>query len=301
MRIIVRQISGLGNQLFQYAAARYYSQRHKASAEIVIDPPENATSHGYPRPFLLPHFATAIPFRHYTRRDRLLLNERPALAPAFDPLRRALGVQLLAEPIPQRYTFLEALPLAPGVRTVYLSGYWQSYQLVEAVAPTLRTELQLRHPPTGQNLQTLETIRAAPCPVSLHMRRGDFTLAAEGNIALPLDFYTESIAHIEERLASPTFFVFSDDIPFARANLPPHIHAVFVEGNDAFTAHEDLRLMSACRHHIIANSSFSWWGAKLGAWLNPSLEKIVLAPRLWLNRPGSYFPGLLPPGWTLLG
>ncbi len=297
MHIVVRQISGLGNQLFQYAAARYYAQRHAATVHIAIDPPENAHSHGYPRAFLLPHFATAIPLRPYTLRDRLLLNQRPTLAPIFTPLRRTLGVQLFTEPIPQRYTFLESLPLAPATRTLYLSGYWQSWQLVAAVALQLRSELQLRHPPTGQNLATFEAIQAAQTPVSLHIRRGDYTLAAEGNIALPLAYYTEAIAHIQQRLPTPRFFVFSDDIPFARANLPPHLHATFVDGNDSSTAHEDLRLMSACRHHIIANSSFSWWGA----WLNPSAEKIVVAPRLWLNRPGTNFPGLLPPDWILLG
>ena len=301
MRIVVRQISGLGNQLFQYAAARYYGQRHGASAEIAIDPPENAYSHGYPRPFLLPQFAVVLPLRPLSRRDRLLLNERPAFAPVFTPMRRALGVQLFTEPIPDRYTFLESLPFDPAVRTLYLSGYWQSWQLVAAVAPALRTELQLRRPPTGQNLETLKAIRAAANPVSLHMRRGDYTLAAEGNIALPLDFYTEAIARIEQHIPHPSFFVFSDDIPFARTHLSPHLHATFVDQNDDTTAHEDLRLMSACRHHIIANSSFSWWGAQLGAWLHPHPEKIVLAPRLWLNRPGTHFPGLLPPEWTLLG
>ncbi len=128
------------------------------------------------------------------------------------------------------------------------------------------------------------------------MRRGDYTLAIEGNRTLPLDFYIRAIAHMRERLRNPVFFIFSDDIAFARANLPADLPAFFVDHNDDQTSHEDLRLMSACHHHIIANSSFSWWGA----WLNPRPDKIVLAPRYWMLTPDSYFPELLPPTWIIV-
>ncbi len=141
----------------------------------------------------------------------------------------------------------------------------------------------------------LERIGKCTNPVSLHVRRGDYTLAAEGNIALPLDYYTRSISICRERLADPTFFVFSDDIAFARKNLPHDIRAVFIDHNDDASSHEDLRLMSSCRHHIIANSTFSWWGA----WLNPRLDKLVVAPKHWYLTQDSYYPELLPPGWIL--
>ena len=128
------------------------------------------------------------------------------------------------------------------------------------------------------------------------MRRGDYTLAAEHNVALPLDYYLRAIDFIRARFEDPFFFIFSDDIEFARQNLPAGIRRVFVEGNDDASSQEDQRLMAACQHHIIANSSFSWWGA----WLNPSSSKTVIAPRNWLGRPGSYYPGLLPPDWTII-
>jgi Glycosyl transferase family 11 len=78
-------------------------------------------------------------------------------------------------------------------------------------------------------------------------------------------------------------------------SLPRDIDAEFVNHNNSFSAHEDLRLMSSCQNHIIANSSFSWWGA----WLNPSPRKIVYAPKYWLLRRDSYFSELLPPSWIL--
>ena len=83
---------------------------------------------------------------------------------------------------------------------------------------------------------------------------------------------------------------------FARKNLPGGMRQVFVEGNDDHASHEDLRLMAACGHHIIANSSFSWWGP----WLNAAPGKVVVAPRHWLLSPESDFADLLPPAWHAL-
>jgi Glycosyl transferase family 11 len=296
MQIIVRQISGLGNQLFQYAAGRYYAKRHGADLRLLIDRPKRSHSYGFPRPFLLSHFSITTPMQPYTLKDRLLIGKRKPWPQISSPLRHSLGVLEFDEPLEQRYRFLEHLPLDQSVQTVYLFGYWQAHQLVNAVADELRTSLQFKDQAAGNNQEMLQQINECEHPVSLHIRRGDYTLAAEGNIALPLDYYSRAIAHFQERLTNPVFFVFSDDMAFAQNNMPAGIRAVFVDHNDDFSSHEDLRLMSACHHHIIANSSFSWWGA----WLNPRADKMVVAPKFWLLKPESYFPGLLPPAWTLL-
>ena len=292
MRIVIRQISGLGNQLFQYAAGRYYASRYGASLEVAKDPDVKATSHGYPRPFLLSHFSVTTPVRELTFYDRVMLSARPASNVA----RKVLGVDLFKESISQRYHFLPDLPIKPGAKTLYLFGYWQTYPMVQAVAHELRSELRFKEPPQGRNLEMLALIQRTADPVSLHVRRGDYTLAAEGNIALPFDYYLRAISHLKDRLVDPTFFIFSDDIPFVREHLPAGTRAVFVDHNDSFSAHEDLRLMSSCKHHILANSSFSWWGA----WLNPSTEKIIVAPKHWLLQKNSFFSELTPAHWTLL-
>ena len=127
------------------------------------------------------------------------------------------------------------------------------------------------------------------------MRRGDCTVAATNRVDLPLEYYLNAISTIKERLGDPTFFVFSDDIPFVKEYLPQNLAMVFVDHNDDFSAHEDLRLMSSCHHHIIANSTFSWWGA----WLNPRTDKMVIAPKHWYNTEDSYYPDLLPQTWLL--
>ena len=296
MEIVVRQISGLGNQLFQYAAGRYYAKRYGARLGLVMDAAQNAVSHGYPRPFLLPHFSIPIPFREVSRLDRLMFTNRAVLKQVAAVVKKTAGVRIFDEPVSRRFTFMEDLPMERGVRMAYLVGYWQTHRIVEAVAAELRNELRFKQAATGRNLEMLKLIEGSSDAVSLHIRRGDYTLAAEGNIALPIEYYLRAIKSFRERLSKPSFFIFSDDMDFARAHLPRDLRMVFVDHNGAETSHEDLRLMSSCRHHIIANSTFSWWGA----WLNGSPDKIVFAPRQWHLTPESYFPDLMPPEWTLV-
>jgi hypothetical protein len=107
-----------------------------------------------------------------------------------------------------------------------------------------------------------------------------------------MTYYANSIRQIYRSIRHPTFFVFSDDIPFCKEHLPTDENYVFVDHNGETEAHEDLRLMSSCRHHIIANSTFSWWGA----WLNPNPAKLVLAPDRWLD-PKVPHSDLFPPAW----
>jgi hypothetical protein len=226
--------------------------------------------------------------------DRILMSDKLWLKAATSPLRRALQIQIFTEQIGHRYCFLPDLPLERGVRTLYLRGYFQTSQMVEAVADELRVDLILKRPPQGRNLQLLQQIRQSRIPVSLHVRRGDATLPWEGKVVLPMEYYSHAISIFRERFVDPSFFVFSDDMSFVRQNLPRDVRMVFLEHNDDFASHEDLRLMSACHHHIIANSTFSWWGA----WLNPRREKMVIAPRHWFLAVDNY-QTLLPRDWIL--
>ena len=297
MNVFSKQLSGLGNQLFQYAAGLYFAEKYKGKLFVIQEPVEGTLSHGnYNRPFLLSRFQITSPIRPKNRLDHLMLSLGPRGLKISAPLKALGRIAVRHETREERYHFIEDLEFSPGTRTLYLSGYWQTYKYAESVALKLRQEFRLQEPPQGNNQRLLEQIDAAPVSVSLHVRRGDYTLAAEGNIALPLDYYHRAIDLIRQRFENPLFFIFSDDIEFARANLPAGMRQVFVEGNDDFSSQEDLRLMSACQHHIIANSSFSWWGA----WLNPGSEKIVVAPRHWLLSPESAFPDLLPPTWHAL-
>lgn len=297
MRIVVKQVSGLGNQLFQYAAGRYYAERYGAELRVAFDAVQPAMSHNsFPRPLLLQNFSLTAPIQSLTQIDRAFLSNRFILRRSISPIKRMLRVDAYAPPFADRYRFLPVLPVTPGTKTLYILGYWQCYPIVDGIAAALRRELALREPAQGKNLDVMKQIHATPNAVSLHIRRGDYTLAAEGNIALPMSFYRRAMALMRERVADPTYFVFSDDIKFARQHLPAEARLVFVDHNDDYTAHEDLRLMASCNHHIIANSTFSWWGA----WLNPRADKQVIAPRHWHLTADSFQPELLPPSWTPL-
>jgi hypothetical protein len=107
------------------------------------------------------------------------------------------------------------------------------------------------------------------------------------------DYYQRCVTRVAERLAHPHFFLFSDDPNWVSANLRFEHPATLVSQDPPRGDYEDLRLMSGCRHHIIANSSFSWWGA----WLNSRPDKLVLAPQRWMNDPRADDRDWLPQAW----
>jgi hypothetical protein len=131
--------------------------------------------------------------------------------------------------------------------------------------------------------------------VSLHLRRGDYLTVFGTSAVLPTDYYRASVESMQSRFPDCTFFVFSDDASYARELFGHDSRFRIVDHNDALSAHEDLMLMASCHHHIIANSTFSWWGA----WLNPRLDKVVVAPSKWLGFKTAHSI-IAFPSWTLI-
>lgn len=292
MNICLLQQRGLGNQLFQYAAGLYFAKKHDASMVIVREPDAHATSFGRPRPFLLSNFCITTPVRELTNWDRLMCSIAAVKKPIAASARLISRTVVYRQPCNEDGTFLPSLTISRTIQNVYIEGNFQAHQFALDVDSRLRAEFSFRNPPVDKNIEILEEIRAAENPVSLHVRRGDYMLNKGGQEVLSINYYELAMQAIRERVGNPTFFVFSDDIAFTRANLPKGERMVFVDHNDEANPHEDLRLMSACRHHIIANSTLSWWGA----WLNPNPAKLVCAPRNWRNPKISY-EDLIPPGW----
>jgi hypothetical protein len=295
VEIILRENGGLGNQLFQYAALRYYAKRYDAKMRIAVRPALYAHFLGYPRPCLLQHFSISVPMQERSLSDRLTLTGKPWLQAAFAPLNRAFGIQIFTEHHTNRYLFSPELPLRRGTRKLYLSGWWHNYIMVEQLADELRREFTFKEPAQGKNQEVLEQIKRTRNPVSLHVRGGDSIITETDRVPLLGQYYWDAISTFKRRLADPTFFVFSDDMAFVKQFLPRDTRMVLIEHNDDYMAHEDMRLMSSCHHHIIANSTFSWWGA----WLNPRPDKMVIAPRQWYGTVDSYYPELMPQSWIL--
>ena len=133
----------------------------------------------------------------------------------------------------------------------------------------------------------------------MHVRRGDYVTDARARAyhgVLPLEYYRAAVACISARALSLRLFVFSDDPDWCRAHFRVGPPATFVDENHRDRSHEDLRLMSLCRHHIIANSAFGWWGA----WLDPRRDKTVVAPRQWFGEPSLDTRDLIPESWIRL-
>jgi hypothetical protein len=176
-------------------------------------------------------------------------------------------------------------------------GYWQSEKYFSEFSQQIRRDFSFCKPLSSDNEEFANEINHINA-VSLHVRRGDFvnnptTLATHGLCSL--DYYRAAVQYISYRVNQPHFFIFSDDIAWTKENLEIVFPCHYVDHNQGAESHNDMRLMSLCQHHIIANSSFSWWGA----WLNPSKEKIVIAPKRWFAKQIDT-RDLLPPSWVVL-
>ena len=292
--LIVQLSGGLGNQLFQYAAGRALALRR--GEPVWLDTCSYVGHAG--RVYALDQFhikAHPAPqeiLRHFARD---IDNSFP------NRMRRKLAAWLRRPPsvVRERRPFQYDPQLFDDLnKDVFLVGHWQNEGYFREIAPQIRRELTLTAPAQGINAEMLGAISRSTS-VSLHVRRGDYvanqaTLAFHGTC--PPDYYHRAVEIIVQRVAAPHFFVFSDDITWVKENLALPQPATYVAHNGPEAAHEDLRLLSACKHHVIANSTFSWWGA----WLSDWPDKIVIAPHRWLNDPRYDASDIIPPGWLRL-
>jgi len=177
---------------------------------------------------------------------------------------------------------------------VYVDGYWQSEKYFSDVEDIIRREFRFRNEPDDRNRNMAKEISNMES-VSVHVRRADYLSDPKNRIfaTCSLEYYNTCAAMITEKVPDAQFYIFSDDSNWVKENLHLDFPATFVTHNDAARAHEDLRLITLCKHHIIANSSFSWWGA----WLSANTEKIVLAPRNWFTDPSFDSRDLIPSAW----
>lgn len=179
----------------------------------------------------------------------------------------------------------------------YLFGYWQSEAYFAGAAKQIRRIFTFPPFQTPANLSLQKRIENTQS-VSVHVRRGDYITYSDKFVRLDqTDYYIRAIGEIQKRVANPVFFVFSNDIQWCRQNLPLPENAVYVDWNTGADSYRDMQLMSLCRHNIIANSTFSWWGA----WLNPHEDKIVIAPeKFFVRDSGSDDSGFVPESWLKL-
>jgi hypothetical protein len=215
--------------------------------------------------------------------------------------RIAFRIERKLKPYYRRPVFAEPYlrPYDPNIewtpKDVYLEGYWQSERYFLSIQDIIRREFTIKHQPDDENQQLAHRITNCDS-VSVHARRGDYvTEHASAGIHPPCnsDYYTRCVNFVTARISTPQFFVFSDDKAWAKENIRFQHETIYVTHNGPERNYEDLRLMSLCKHNIIANSSFSWWAA----WLNHNPNKIVLAPSQWFSDSTLDTRDLLPNGW----
>ncbi|MFO6466164.1 alpha-1,2-fucosyltransferase [Jannaschia sp. KMU-145] len=274
--ITARLLGGLGNQMFQYATGRALALRH--GTDLALDARETDAKGGHWRNGLDAfRIATAPPADLPPDRSR---------HPLRYGLWRATTRRLLRQAGPGYDPRIAAAPDG-----TYLHGYFQSERYFADHADTIRTELSLAQalPPAAEAVA--ETIRAEPNAVSLHVRRGDYlTSGAYGACDAP--YYARAVGALRSERLDLRVYAFSDDPAWVRENLTldAPMEVIDLPGTGPEV---DMTLMSLCRDHVIANSTFSWWGA----WLNPRTTKRVIAPKVWFSDPAMTNPDLIPDDW----
>lgn len=286
--IIIKLSGGLGNQLFQYALGRHLAVLNQAV--LKLDTSLLDTSHSWTyRTYALESFNIQA-VKATQQEINQLAGKWGGWLHRFRKFFQLKSSIYFKEP--HFHFYLPVLSLQDGV---YLDGCWQSEKYFAAVAGLIREDLTLIVP-FSNYLETLKNSILQCTSVSVHIRRGDYTTSSKANRYLKpceADYYQKAIDYLAKRIVNPVLFVFSDDVKWAKTNLKFDFPTQYIEGN---SAPEDLLLMASCQHQIIANSTFSWWGA----WLNGHPNKIIIAPQKWFSTERFDTKDLLPESWIRL-
>ena len=269
--IITKIKGGLGNQLFQYAVGRAVALHHKVPLKLDTTIFETYKLHNGYR---LDQFAIQAEIAA----DNEIINLKGRNNVLFSALRKAGLVKRKSYFKEKRSSYFDASVFKNN--SVYLDGYWQNELYFSNIRELLLQELSPNNSMNDLGFAYLDSIKKSNS-VSLHVRRGDYVNLKNINV-LDVDYYMKAAEYIGKNVEKPTFYIFSDDLEWCKSSLTFLGDCIYVERTQ--TEIDDLKLMSFCQHNIIANSSFSWWGA----WLNQNPNKTVIAPKDWLlNDPGS--------------
>lgn len=293
--IIVRLVGGLGNQLFQYATARRLAVKSQVKLKLDIGSFKNDRL----REFSLASFN--IKGNIASENESLIIKAKDGYLkylPGFRKLIPQKFKRILRSPV----TGLNEKILHAG-KEHYLNGYWAHENYFKDIRPILLEELTLKAEFHSEEFKGIQDILQQEDSVSIHIRRGDYA-SNEHNQSffglISMDYYQQAIDSLLRKVKRPAFYIFTDDVGWVRGNLKTKVPLIFIQEKGKFTDCQELVLMSYCKHNIIANSSFSWWGA----WLNRNTDKIVIAPERWYNDPiaqANYKQlNFIPKNWTKL-
>lgn len=277
--------------MFQYALGRHLAHLNGGILKLDITEFQNYRLHAYG----LNHFniSAGIATRNEVRKFYALRRHpvfRFIASVALPPVGRSAFVREESKTFDGRILEMRG--------NIYLDGYWQNEMYFKDLRDPLCAELTVKTPPDADNRRMAEVIKDGPS-ASLHVRLGDYlsdpdTRQIHG--LLPTAYYETAIARVLDFDPEVRFFLFSDNPPEALKRIPlPASRIETVAINDATRNFEDLRLMTLTNHHIIANSSFSWWGA----WLSRN-DGITIAPKQWFADKSLEGAEIVPNRWTVV-
>ena len=284
--IIIKLIGGLGNQLFQYSLGRSLSIKNNDIFKLDLsDFEENKDRHYSLGNFkIIENFATQFEIAKIKKSGVLKLVDK------LKPYYKRTVIKY------KGYDFDPNILKLSG--NFYLDGYWQSEKYFKDVENIIRKEIALKESLPPKYSELINKIKNSNS-VSVHIRRGDYVANKKFSAVYNLldeKYYQRAVKFIAEKISDPRFFIFSDDIEWAKRNLDIPYPKIFVSGENEMKDYEELILMSLCKHNIIANSSFGWWGA----WLNKNPDKIVISPDKWFNNETDSAKDLIPQNWIRL-
>ena len=278
--VIVKLAGGLGNQMFQYAAGINLASQLNCECKFDLD---WFKSHDVHNGFELDRVFNL-------NLSIATLNDKQQTFGIYKPLIMLFGDRLYS----RKLNFLRPnfLLTEDGFSNIfyhknipndlYMVGYWQSETYFPDVERKVRELSSFKYPVNNSTKHWQNLIQQCPNSVSLHVRRGDYISDHKSAAAMglcTLAYYKSAVKNIQNRIKEPYFFIFSDDSVWARETFDFLPEVYFVDGNDISDSCLDMYLMSLCSHHILANSSFSWWGA----WLAKHNQQVVIAPNPWFN------------------
>ena len=279
---IVRFLGGLGNQMFQYA---FYKSLEQTGADVRAD------INGYQTYSLHNGFELEDLF------NIRLKKVGPFISSLYDSSNRKWHLRKLRQIMGLKKAYYEQASPFEFDPSVYENkqglywGYWQNVSYVEPVSNLLRKDFIFKRTPKSASTSIFDDIKNSNS-VSLHIRRGDYLKDPLLGGICGIAYYQNAVNLLKEHYNDLKFYIFSDDITWSEKNLPIP-GAVFVKGNEGTYSFADMHMMSICKHNIIANSSFSWWGA----WLNINSNKIVIAPKKWVNITSITTDNITPSSW----
>ncbi|MFH1366672.1 MAG: alpha-1,2-fucosyltransferase [Patescibacteria group bacterium] len=288
--IIVKIIGGLGNQMFQYALGFALAKKNNTNLKLDISGFAEYKLHRYS----LNNFNIHEEIATQSEIAKLKDYTYPTV---ITKLREIIGLSVIrhnpCHTTEIGYNFYPEILKLPD--NIYLEGYWQSEKYFIDIMDLIKQDFTIKSKPVGLNLSTLNKINSTNS-ISVHIRRGDYVTDQKTNQfhgTCQIDYYKMAAKLLSEKVVNPVFFIFSDDPEWVKTNLKLEHAMVFVTHNNSEKNYEDVRLMSRCQHNIIANSTFSWWGA----WLNNNPGKIVIAPNKWFTDPKMNTEDLLSSAW----